>query len=145
MAVPMQNRMMYLALAGIYPVLFFVLMVYSSAAGEGVPFSLEAFVQPYSGPMAMISAVLAGLAIADVFVYYFLFYSKYVNDPRSHMLLVVYPEAIALFGFIIAFLNLNPWAAVPFFALAFGIYAFVYLRISAQPDQGSNGHPSHPQ
>jgi len=128
----MQNRMTYLTFATIYPILFFVLWFYSSATEEIVPFSLGALVQPYIGPLGVACSVLTGLAIADAFVYYLMFYSKYLGDPKMHLLLLAFPEVIALFGFIIGFMNFNPWAAIPFFALAFGIYAFVYLKISAR-------------
>jgi hypothetical protein len=126
------NKMVFLSLAGMYPILLFVLFLTSSTMGEMVPFSPAAFMQPYSGPYATISLVLAFLALADVFVYYFMFYKKYLDEPKSHLLLLVYPEAIALFGFIIGFLNSNPWSALPLFAVAFSIYAYVYMRISAK-------------
>jgi hypothetical protein len=124
--------MMYLTLGTVYPILLFILFTISSAKGSMMPFSLGAIIQPYIAANAIVSIILALAAVADIAVYYLMFYSKGINDPKNHLLLLTFPEVIGIFGFLIGVLNSNPWAAVPFFAIGFAIYAFVYVRISGQ-------------
>ena len=126
------ERLIFLSLSSIYPLLFFLLFYLGTVRGESVPFSIQAFAQPYSGGFAFMSLVFAALSFLDLGLYHAILLPKYLNNPKTHLLAIVFPEVIAIFGFIIGFFNNNPWAAIPFFALGFANYAYAYLKISQQ-------------
>ncbi|MFH0737661.1 MAG: hypothetical protein V1827_03850 [Candidatus Micrarchaeota archaeon] len=126
----MQNRnvLLELQVVAAYPLLIFALFYIASLNPDSVPFSSDAFIQPYFGEKALVSTTLLFVAALEIPLYYFMFYSKYAGDPSKRLLLITFPSVFAVFGFVIGFLNLNPWAALPYAALGFSIYAIAYIK-----------------
>ena len=102
-------------------------VVNSGPFGEPVPLSLEAFIEPFSSIVAIAIGVIA---VLDMVYYHVSVLPMAAKTPKLHMLAVVFPEVVAIMGFIIGFMHLNFWVALPFFALGFANTLYAYSRIS---------------
>jgi len=124
-------RMTYLTMAFMYPMLFFVLFIATGGImGDTVPFTLDSFMSPYAGEFAVPSIVLVLVCMLDVALFHVKLLPTFLPNPQNHLVAIVLPETFAVFGFIIGFINSNPWSAIPFFLFAFAEYVYVYTTIS---------------
>jgi len=124
-------RMTYLTMAFMYPMLFFVLYIATGGImGDTVPFTLDSFMSPYVGEFAVLSIVLALVCMLDVALFHVKLLPESLPNPQNHLFAISIPESFVVFGFIIGFINSNPWSAIPFFLFAFAEYAYVYTTIS---------------
>ncbi|PIU10182.1 hypothetical protein COT30_00630 [Candidatus Micrarchaeota archaeon CG08_land_8_20_14_0_20_49_17] len=53
----------------------------------------------------------------------------FLKKPASRIAAIALPELIAILGFYIGFSDANPWAALPYFLVAFLNYVYTYLKI----------------
>ncbi len=116
------------ALYVIFPLLSFYVV---DMMGEPVPFSIDAFFQPYTGDYAVLFSALITLGFLDL-VWYHANFRKFLANSRNHMLLLVLPEVFNVFGFLMAVLEMNPWAPVPFYVIGFGHFVYAYVNIMRQ-------------
>lgn len=94
------------------------------------PFSFDAYIRPFTGDFAAVSLVLLTIGILDLIYLNIAFIPKLVQDPKNHVLALTMSTPFSIFGFVIGFLDRNPWVALPFFAIALGNYLLVYQRVS---------------
>ncbi|MDD5171525.1 MAG: hypothetical protein PHF60_00640 [Candidatus ainarchaeum sp.] len=116
----------------LYP--FLAVLIFSATYFMGmVPLSFDAFIQPYTGKFALPCIVLTILAVVELPVYYFLIYSRYKKDlayrasPGAETVVLYFPTVIGAFGFVIGFLNRDPWIALPFISLGFAVSACAFF------------------
>jgi len=126
------NRLLYMALGMNYPILLFILFYVTSMAGEGVPLSAGAFVQPFFGDNAALAILFLIISALDMAWYLRSVVPMAMEDPSSRMLAASIPQVIAVFGFILGFLELNPWGAMPFFLLSFLFFSYGYMRVMGE-------------
>jgi hypothetical protein len=126
----MGNNLEHLAVGLTYPILLFVLFYTAGAMDEPVLFSPDAFVQPYLGENNIIISLLTFMALLDIHWYFSSLLPKLGEDRQNKLIAVTFPSAIAVFGFVIGFLESNPWVALPFFLVGFGIYMNAYIRFN---------------
>jgi hypothetical protein len=127
------NRVTYIYIGFTHFILFFLLFYvtgYLEGMGEQVPFSLEAFVQPFFGDMWLVSSLLTCLLLLDIWWYHTSLIPLAMKDEKNHLMAVVFPSAMSVFGFFIGVLELNPWASIPFFAVGFGHYLYGYMKVT---------------
>ena len=118
-------RLVKLYLGIIYPILLLALFFLFSI----VPFSIDAFTQPYYGEGAGIAIMLAALSLGYLLIYHAYLLPMFLKRPASHIVAIALPQTIAILGFYIGFINANPWAALPFFLVAFLNYVHAYLKV----------------
>jgi hypothetical protein len=124
-----QINPLFLSFALTYLALFGVLfLMYSKEMPQP---SFEALLQPYIGGKSTVSIIFALITIPELFICFYMF-GQLSKNPANHMTVLVFPEVIALFGFIIGILNHNPWASMPYIALGFAVYAFFLSRLMSQ-------------
>jgi len=123
-------RMTYLTMAFMYPMLFLVLFIVTGGMNNAMPFSLDAFISPYVGEFAVLSIVLALVCMLDVALFHVKLLPESLPNPQNHLFAISIPESFVVFGFIIGFINSNPWSAIPFFLFGFAEYVYVYTTIS---------------
>lgn len=97
-----------------------------------LPFTFEAYIRPFTGDYAVISIVLLVIGILDLVYLNIAFIPKLVQDPRNHLAALAMSTPFSIFGFVIGFLDKNPWIALPFIAISLGNYLLVYQRISGK-------------
>lgn len=124
------SNLTYLAVGFAYPILLFLLFVISGMTGETVPFSLNAFIDPYFGTYGILSMLLVFVCLLDLYWYHMVFMPTALSNKKNHLLIVAFPEVIVIFGFVIGLLTNNPWAAMPFFLVSFANYAYGYRKVA---------------
>jgi hypothetical protein len=126
------NQILYLGMGAAHFILLGLLFFICGRMPDAMPLSTEAFSQPFHGDYAMLSYILTALLVMDLAYYLFVFMPQFLPDPKNknHLILLVFPEIAAVFGFIIGILNQNPWGALPFFVLGIVWYAYAYFRVA---------------
>jgi hypothetical protein len=54
----------------------------------------------------------------------------FLKDQKTHLVALASSEMTALFGFVIGFMNINPWASLPYFAVSLANFGYAFVRIS---------------
>lgn len=130
----MKDAPLYAALGSTYPLLLGLPFLLAGLAG-GIP-ALEsgAFAAAFTGEWSFVAMVLTSLCFIEMAYYHLSLFPQGIGNPKMRLILVVFPEVFAIFGFLLAFLTGYPWAGVPFAALGFANYAYALLRLMAVPD-----------
>lgn len=118
-----KNRAVYLALGGIYLVLYLVLYFLVAQRGA-VEISITRMVEPFASEEYRIMAyTFAFLAVAELgVVKYFL--ERAMANPQERLIALVIPNLIAVYGFVLGFLTLNLSVALPFMVFGFLVYLY---------------------
>gem|GEM_PF-6146657 len=124
-------RPLYFSFAAIYPLYFFIVYMATYSHAGFVPLSIGAFSQPYAGELGAISIALGAVGVAYLAFTNLFWIPRIIGEPRNRIMVFVIPEGFGIAGFVIGFMNLNPWAAIPFLLVAFANYVYVYTKVTA--------------
>lgn len=124
------KRTMYLSMALFFPLWLIILFMVSGNSGNAVPFSPGAFIQPYSGEQSSIAIALGAVAVLDFLLMNLYFIPLCLKSLGNELPALSVTETFGIFGFIIGFMNSNPWAAVPYLAIGLGNYVYVYSKLN---------------
>ena len=125
------NRILYLSYLLVYPLFFFIAYYVASMSGHMVPFSAMAMIQPYLGENSLFAIVLGAVCIADVLVFHFTFIPQLSSNKANDFTVLAFPSVFVVFGFVIGFMNQNPWALIPYILLGLANYAYAYRKIAS--------------
>lgn len=131
------ERLMFLGLGSMHLALFFLMLYVANLGGQAIPFSPDAFIQPYFSQFPLLAMILLALILPELYYYYFMLVPSALPNPKQHLILLVMPEIFAVFGFVIGFFYKNPWAALPYFVLGVANYIYGYMKITQQRTLGS--------
>ena len=125
----MSRTTIHLAIMSAYPALLFALYFITSSMEAPVPFSAGSFIQPYYRESSLPSIVLGSLALGYPLLYLLFLFPLFSREKGTELVLFAMSETPALIGFAIGFLNVNFWAAVPYFAVSVALYAYSLLKL----------------
>jgi hypothetical protein len=117
--------MYYLPIFGLAVFIFVLFLLHGD-----VPHSFDAYISPFTGEYSLVSIVLLTIAVLDLIFINVIMIPIYLKTPKSYPAALVLTNMFGTFGLVIALLNENPWIALPFFAVSFGNFILVYLKIS---------------
>ena len=85
-------------IAMMFPLLLFVLFYVTGLREGAVPFSSDAFIQPYFSGESLVSSVLAAIALSHVLLFHLYILPMFLKDQKTHIVALASSEMTALFG-----------------------------------------------
>jgi len=96
----------------------------------GMTYSPEAFISPYMGENAItVLALMAGAILFFLFIN-LSFIPSIIHHEKSSDVVLTLSSLTAIFGIWIAILSQNPWSGLPYAAISFANFWYLYLKIN---------------
>ncbi|MBU0532773.1 hypothetical protein KKB44_04745 [Candidatus Micrarchaeota archaeon] len=127
-----KNIPIYLALGFTHIIFLFLVFIIPGMVGTAIPFSFNAFIEPFFGDKGLIYSLFVVLLIMDMSWFHFNLLPKAleIKDPKAYPMVLSVPSIFGIFGLVITSVEANSWVALPFIFLGFAHYVYAYTKIT---------------